>query len=353
MNARQRRPTYVAAVVLACVFGLLAACSDEGDRRELRGGTMGTTWSVVYANKPGVSPDSLRRLIQADLDGLNQSLSTYIPESEISLLNERALKSATVVSPMFAEVLEAALAIGEQTNGAYDVTVGPLIDLWGFGSRGMDDRVPDRAAIDEAKAVVGAGSLGWDRASRQLSKPAGLRIDFSSIAKGYAVDRLASLLKVAGLEDFLVEIGGEIRASGERPGGGAWRLAVESPRRETGGIIEVLALRDVAVATSGDYRNYFEVDGKRYSHLVDPRTGYPVSHDLVSVTVVHQNCMQADAWATALIVLGREEAMALATELDLAIYLVASDGDQLTVEYSDAFSSYLAISRGAGSEPGG
>ena len=156
------------------------------------------------------------------------------------------------------------------------------------------------------------------------------------------MDRLAELLESAGVTDYLAEIGGELRAAGQRPGGGPWRLAIEAPRPVGAPVIGALAVNDAAVATSGDYRNYFEVDGVRYSHLVDPRSGYPVAHDLVSVTVVHDNCMEADAWATALIVLGRERALALAREQGLAVYAVARDGDDLAVEYTDAFAAFLA-----------
>ena len=345
----RRAARWLALCLAVCA---LAACDSGNQRRELRGGTMGTTWSVVYADPGHIDPRSLRGSIESELEALNGALSTYLPDSEISRLNEAAETAETTLSPRFAAVLETALAISAATDGAYDVTVGPLVDLWGFGAGAGRDRVPAAAEIEAALARVGVGRIDWDPSSAVLRKPAGVRIDLSSIAKGYAVDRLAALLAAAGLEDFLVEIGGELRVQGERPGGGPWRLAIESPRPSAGRVIDALALTSGAVATSGDYRNYFEVDGQRYSHLVDPRSGYPVAHELVSVTVVHEDCMQADAWATALIVLGREAAMATARREGLAAYFVSRDGDQLTVDYTDSFAGYLAAQQGDSGSPG-
>lgn len=227
-----------------------------------------------------------------------------------------------------------------QTKGAYDITVGPLVDLWGFGAPAVGDRVPEPAAIQAALERVGRDKLRWEGGA--LHREADVRVDFSSVAKGYAVDRLTALLLEAGLQDTLVEIGGELRATGNRPEGGPWMLAVESPDMSQGRFVEAIAASDIAVATSGDYRNYFEIDGIRYSHLVDPRTGYPVEHQLVSVTVLHKECMFADAYATALIVLGVEAARELAAALDLAVLFVSRAEDGLEVQYSPAFERYVS-----------
>lgn len=316
----------------------------------LRGATMGTTWSVVYnAEAPALPAERIQGMIEAQLAAINQALSTYIDDSEISRIN-RGTGSAgagglheVTLSPAFATVLSRALQISAATGGAYDVTVGPLVDLWGFGRGAVQDRVPAPEEIESAREDVGYGQLVWDAPTRQLTKPGSVRIDLSSIAKGFAVDKVATVVESAGISSYLVEIGGELRSAGERPGGGPWRLAIESPGAERTGVIGALAVNDAAVATSGDYRNYFEIDGVRYSHLVDPRSGYPVTHDLVSVTVVHDDCMTADAWATALIVLGRTEALAVAEAQGLAAYLVAREGGELAVEYTDAFTRYLAV----------
>ena len=318
----------------------LAACDRGPERVVLRGATMGTTWSVIYRAEPALSPGDLQAQIEAELQAINAALSTYIPDSEISRLNATAGVFEGRLSERFAAVLEAALETGRITDGAYDVTVGPLVELWGFGADEFSGAVPEPEAIAEARRAVGAGRLLWDASSRTLRRPAGMRIDLSSIAKGYAVDRLAGLLEASGVVDSLVEIGGELRASGERPEGGAWRLAVESPDPAEQRFVEALALNDAAVATSGDYRNYFEVDGRRYSHLVDPRTGYPVSHELVSVTVIDESCMTADALATALIVMGLDDGLALARARGIAAHFVTRGTDGLAVHYTDEFDVY-------------
>lgn len=323
--------------LLACLFG----CTDGPTREVLRGSTMGTTWSVIYAANDNADRELLNKQMTRELESINQSLSTYIRESEISRLNAMPDQTPVELSDHFSLVLSEALDISEVTAGAYDVTVGPLVDLWGFGPGEFTDAVPSSAAIRGALARVGSGKLRWQPDSKQLSRPPGVRVDMSSIAKGYAVDRLTEILREQGIDSALVEIGGELRAIGGRPEGGAWRLAVESPEPSEGRFIEALNVENMAVATSGDYRNYFEVDGVRYSHLVDPRTGYPVTHELVSVTVVDANCMRADALATALIVLGLDDAMALAERLDLAAYFVSRSAEQLEVHYTSSFGVYL------------
>jgi len=318
----------------------LAGCDRASDRVVLRGATMGTTWSVIYRADPALEPQRLKAQIETELRALNAALSTYIPDSEISRLNAAPGDFEGRLSERFAAVLDAALETSRLTGGAYDVTVGPLVDLWGFGADEFTGAVPAPEAIVEARRAVGAGRLAWEASSRTLRRPAGVRIDLSSIAKGYAVDRLAGLLAGHGVVDSLVEIGGELRASGQRPEGGPWRLAVESPDPAERRFVEALALNDAAVATSGDYRNYFEVDGRRYSHLVDPRTGYPVSHEVVSVTVIDASCMTADALATALIVMGLDDGLALARARGIAAHFVTRGTDGLAVHYTDEFDVY-------------
>jgi len=325
------------------MLALLSGCSEKPQRAVLTGATMGTTWSVVYGDPETVSAAELQTRIEEELTQINAAFSTYIADSEVSSLNAQPGGGAVVLSPRFAEVLTAALAVGDLTDGAYDITVGPLIELWGFGSREFSGEVPAAERIADARSLVGSKQMRWNPADRTLERPEGMRIDLSSIAKGYAVDRLSVLLADAGLRNTLVEIGGELRATGERPEGGPWRLAIESPDPSAGRFVDALALENGAVATSGDYRNFFEVEGRRYSHLVDPRTGYPVSHELVSVTVVHENCMTADALATALIVMGRGEAQALAEAEGLAAQFVSREGDGLEVHYTDEFAAFRAV----------
>ncbi|MEM1191112.1 MAG: FAD:protein FMN transferase [Pseudomonadota bacterium] len=326
--------------MLVVLVAPLGGCERSPERVVLRGATMGTTWSVTYGGDAGLSPDAARSLIEEELVVLNDVLSTYLPDSEISRLNAMAGDADVQLSERFADVLDDALAWSQATGGAYDVTVGPLVELWGFGAAEFTGVVPQTDAIEAARSLVGAQRLIWDRNTRRLQRPAGIRIDLSSIAKGYAVDRLSGLLAEQGVSSSLVEIGGELRARGERPEGGAWRLAVESPDPGESRFIDALSVVNASVATSGDYRNFFEVEGRRYSHLVDPRTGFPVNHELVSVTVVHEKCMVADALATALIVMGLDGALALAEERDLAAHFVTRDDEGLAVHYTDAFRLY-------------
>ena len=328
------------ATLLLLFTAVLAGCEQAPERIVLRGATMGTTWSVAYGGGEGLEAETARELIEEELVVINDVLSTYLPDSEISRLNTTAGDADVQLSERFAEVLDSALAWSRATDGAYDVTVGPLVELWGFGAADFTGEVPSPDAIETARSSVGADRLVWDANTRRLQRPAGIRIDLSSIAKGYAVDRLSELLAGQGVTSSLVEIGGELRARGERPEGGAWRLAVESPDPSESRFIDALSVINASVATSGDYRNYFEVDGRRYSHLVDPRTGFPVTHELVSVTVVHDQCMVADALATALIVMGLEDALALAEERGMAAHFVTRDGDGLAVHYTEAFKPY-------------
>jgi thiamine biosynthesis lipoprotein len=224
-------------------------------------------------------------------------------------------------------VLDRSLRISRETGGAFDVTVGPLVDLWGFGPGG-ERRRPATAAIDAALARVGSGALETRAAPPAIRRRApGLRIDLSAVAKGYAVDRVAALVDGVGADGFLVDVGGELRAGGTNPDGGPWRVAVERPRAAELAPPCVLELEDAAVATSGDAHAFFEEDGTRYSHVVDPRTGRPVANDVAAVTVVAGSAMEADALATALMVLGPDEGARLAEREGLAArFLVRAGG---------------------------
>lgn len=299
---------------------------------------MGTTWHVTYTGE--AEEAALREAIGATLESVNESMSTYRPDSEISRVNASAPGDPIALSAAFSEVLGAALDVGARSQGAYDVTVAPLVDLWGFGAGSAADwSLPSTAQVRAVLGRVGQSALVWHPEQGTLIRHGRVSLDFSSIAKGYAVDRVAGVLEDAGVVNYLVEVGGEMRVSGTSPRGDAWRIAVEKPMAGQRGIAEALVVTDIAVATSGDYRNYVEIDGTRYSHTLDPRTGYPVTHDLVSVTVLHERCMMADAWATALIVAGPEEAMRLAKVNDLAVYMMTRRDDALEAQVSPAFAA--------------
>jgi thiamine biosynthesis lipoprotein len=321
------------------VFSLLglAGCDSRPEIIKLSGTKMGTSYHItVVADQP--APDGLADRIEAVLNEVDQSMSTYKADSEISHFNRLDVAVTQMISPQFADVLDVSKLIWQQTGGAFDPTVGPLVDMWGFGPEPTGDVIPEDEQIASALENIGYQHLNIDL--QTISKAAPIRLDLSAVAKGYAVDQIADLLEILALPDYLVEVGGEMRLGGSNPKGQPWRIAVELPAMmpQAQRVIEAY---DVAIATSGDYRNYFEKDGVRYSHTIDPRTGRPIRHSLASVTVVGKTCAEADAWATALMVMGEEQGMLLADHLGLAIYMLVKDGEDFRAINSKAFEPYL------------
>ena len=330
--------------VVLLLLAALAGCGQDRDAVQLSGRTMGTAWHVTYLPDPAatrVTAQAAQDAIEAALERVNSAMSTYREDSEISAINRLPVGEALTVSEDFATVLDAGLAIGRASEGAYDVTVGPLVRLWGFGPDGDIEQLPSAERIAEQRLMVGQQDLAWDVAQRRLAKPAPRELDFSSIAKGYAVDLVAEALAQLRIGDYLVEVGGEMRVAGLSPRGDAWRVAIELPDPGRRAVERAISLSQGAVATSGDYRNFFELGGERYSHSIDPRTGYPVRHDLVSVTVIHDSAMWADGWATALTVLGMPAALRVAEAQGLAVYLLQRDGEGFASSHSAAFTRYL------------
>lgn len=322
------RIIWCAAVSLAA--GLCASCSGAAPALAFSGATMGTSYSVTVADRPAsMDPEALRAGVEEVLERIETSMSTWREDSELSRFNRLRSADWVPVSPALAEVVAVAQELSRATGGAFDVTVGPLVDLWGFGPRGGVAQVPGPAAIAEARARVGYARLHVRRDPPALRKTLPeLEVDLSAIAKGYGVDAVASWLQAQGLTDFLVEIGGEVVARGERAGGGPWRVGIERPEPGATGVQRVVLLRDRALATSGDYRNYFEIDGIRYAHAIEPSTGRPVRHPPAAVSVMAPDCMTADAWATALMVLGRERGVPLARAHGLEVLVTEMrDGD--------------------------
>ncbi|MEZ5572323.1 MAG: FAD:protein FMN transferase [Halioglobus sp.] len=303
---------------------------------------MGTSWHVSYI-PADESPNEgrLRAGIEDQLEKVNRDMSTYREDSEIRQFSAAATDTWITPSADFYRVLTTALDVGTKSEGAYDITVAPLVDLWGFGPDGSISQPPSDQRINEIRARVGQRQLRVDAERRRVMKLRELSLDFSSLAKGYAVDQVAEWLRTQGVSRFVVEVGGEMRLSGLSGRGDPWRIAIERPESDDRAVAATMHLTDVAVATSGDYRNYFEANGHHYSHTIDPRTGYPVAHDLVSVTVVHPSCMLADAWATALTVLGADRAMAVAQEQGLAVYFIRRVDDGFVHSQTPSFSGYL------------
>jgi thiamine biosynthesis lipoprotein len=327
---------------MICLLG----CDGRPAAVQLVGDTMGTTWHVTYIDVPGVpGEDRIQQGIEERLSEVDRSMSTYRADSEINQFNSGAVGVPFNASGDFYQVLATAMNIGQQSEGAYDVTVAPLVDLWGFGPEGAVAKPPSAAAIEERLVQVGQDKLDLDDNGITVHKLSPLTVDFSSLAKGFAVDRLAQWLLEQGIARFLVEVGGEMRLSGLSGRGDPWHVAIEQPDSVGRAVAVAMSVTDNAVATSGDYRNYFEVAGQRYSHSIDPRTGYPVAHDLVSVTVVHSSAAQADAWATALTVLGAERAMAVAQAQALAVYFIRGTDDGFVHSHTPAFEPFLSDSK--------
>lgn len=300
---------------------------------------MGTFYEVTFAPPSDeVDPASLQQLIDELLAAINKEMSTYDPTSEISKFNESQDTEWFEVSPRFAQVVYHSLQICELTEGAFDPTVGPLVDLWHFGSKIEDRTIPTEEQIQATLENCGYQSLEVraDPPALRKTKP-GLRLDLSAVAKGFAVDEVSRLLSAQGLKNHLVNIGGEIVARGWRGPDQRWRLAIEKPRQERETIQLKIEVTSTAMATSGNYRNFYEIDGVRYAHTINPATGYPVQHELLSATVLTEDCMTADALATAMMVMGTERAEAFLYEHLLAGYLISERDGELQTSASPIF----------------
>lgn len=307
----------------------------------LNGETMGTSWSVkLAAEQPA---EDLHAAIRHELDTVVAQMSHWEPDSDLCRFNRAPAASWHVLPPAFFEVLSYALEVARDTDGAYDPAVGALVNLWGFGPVNRHDQ-PGFSAPADAQVQALIARPGWrhielDPALRRARQPGGALLDFSSVAKGYAVDRVAGLLERRGVRDYLVEVGGELRGAGMKPDGQPWWVALEQP--EQGGASTLLALHGLAVATSGDYRRFYRLGDRRCPHTLDPRTGYPIDNRIASVTLIHPQCMAADALSTALTVLGVERGMCFAESRMLAARFLVRDGDRLVEHTSSAFLEML------------
>ncbi|MDE0224253.1 MAG: FAD:protein FMN transferase [Gammaproteobacteria bacterium] len=295
---------------------------------------MGTSYRVVARCPEALDSDH----IDVVLAGVNASMSNWDVDSEVSRFNSLPVGEWMTLSPPLAEVVETALALSGMSDGAFDVTVGALVDVWGFGPNPARD-FPDDAEIETALARTGYRHL--ELVDSRLRKTRDVRIDLSAIAKGYGVDAMAAAVAGQGCTDYLVEIGGEVRVQGHSPRGRSWRLGIEAPDG-SGSAHRVVTMNRGAIATSGDYRNFFEHDGKQYSHTIDPRLGTPVEHVLASATVVHASAMWADGYATLIAVLGPEAGLAFAESRDLAAYLLVRREDRLESRATTAMAALLA-----------
>lgn len=328
----------VLLILLAAIVYRLAAFTPE--LVSFSGPTMGTTYTVkFYTTEDYESSWRVKENIDELLLKVNKSMSTYDTQSELSLFNKSPSQQVTKISDELAFVIDKALLISTMTNGEYDVTIGPLVNLWGFGPGKLEDKVPSDASIMEAKRNVGYQFLSLQ--DGELVKSRDIYVDLSSIAKGYGVDVLAEFLDTKGITSYLVEVGGEIKAKGVKPDESPWRVAIESPAGGLNMAEKVLSLNNAAMATSGDYRNYFEKNGVRYSHTISPTTGKPITHRLASVSVIAETATMADGFSTAISVLGPELGYKFAQENGIAAYIIMKTDSGFESKYSDSFNAYL------------
>lgn len=333
MTAAFPRPAHL--LLAGALLALLAACDRKAFQR-YGGSTMGTYYEVTARCPVDVGP-----VIAAELEAVNDEMSTYLPDSTLSRFNSAPADTWFPVERSLAEVVAAAEALHRESGGAFDVTVGPLVNLWGFGPT-ESLGIPDREAVEATLEGIGHEHLQVRFDPPALRKRRALYVDLSAIAKGHGVDRVVNRLEEQDCDALLVDVGGEVRATGESPSGRAWRIGVEVPDPESqGGVQRVIELDGGALATSGDYRNFIESDGRRYSHTIDPRTGYPVDHGLASVTVLHPSAMWADGYATLLNVLGPEEGLAFARSRQLAVLMVVRTDSGFRERYTPELDASL------------
>ncbi len=332
--------------LLACLL-VVAGCGEPQAKRRtfvFEGPTMGTVYQVKVVREalPEARRKQLEETIRGELDTVNGLMSTYLDDSELTRFNRHSETAPFAVSEATGRVFQAAQEVSRVSGGALDVTIGPLVNAWGFGP-GSD--VPDRPPpemSDEEIAVL-RGRIGFEKLELSeepwaIRKAQGdLYCDLSALAKGYAVDRMTEALAALGETDVMAEIGGEVRALGANDRGQAWRIGIERPQFTRGAVQRIVPLDSAALATSGDYRNYREFDGERVSHIMDPRTGRPIRHRLASVSVVHETCMMADAWSTALMVMGLDEGHELAEREGLAALFLVREGDGFREVATPAF----------------
>ncbi len=337
------------SIFVLTLLVFLSGCFPSNDLQTqevlLQGRTMGTTYNIKVVVDPKVQ-DTVK--LQAEIDKLlkqlNQEMSTYIPDSELSLFNQSTSLESVNISTGLARVIAEAIRLGNLSGGKLDVTVGPLVNLWGFGPEYRPETVPSEQDLSAARARIGLENLtlSGNKLSKKIPT---LYVDLSTIAKGYGVDLVAEYIEKQGIANYLVEIGGEMRLHGFKHTGELWHIAIEKPILDSSGVQravqQVIVPKDNAVATSGDYRNYYEVDGQRFSHIIDPATGSPINHKLVSVTVIHPSSMTADGLSTAMMVMGEEGALAFAEKHGLAAYIIAKSENGFVEQSTVKFMQYL------------
>ena len=330
--------------ILIIIFLMIGtgACQNNNYKIVLINGfTMGTTYSIkIKTADTVVNQEKIRAGIEKILLEINQKMSTYIVDSELSVINFSNSLDSNLISDDLFKVISHANTISKTTNGAFDITVGPLVNLWGFGPNKSENKIPPNEEIELIKKNIGYKKIYLNKETTSIKKlHPDLYVDLSGIAKGFAVDKIALYLNSYNLENYLVEIGGELIAKGTNEDNEVWQIGIENPNNN---LAKIIGLKDIAMATSGDYRNYFEKNGVRYSHTINPNTGKPIKHKLASVTVLDKTAMNADALATAFMVLGPAKTIELANELKIGVYLIIKNDENFYEEYNEYFEPFIS-----------
>ena len=325
------------------IFIIFISCQHNENQiaYSISGSTMGTTYSIKFVDIDGSADlPVIQENVDTILAKVNRQMSTYIKTSEISLFNSFKDTTWFKVSHDFAVVLKESIEIYKQTDGYYDITIGPLVNLWGFGPDFTSNVIPKSDLIKKARKLVGAFNIKVDTTNNLIKKRIpDLYCDLSSIAKGFGVDKVGIYLDNIKINNYMVEIGGEVRAKGLNENNEKWRIGISTPLSD--GLQKIISISNISVATSGDYLNYFEKEGVRYSHLIDSKTGKPIKHNLASVTVLNKNCSSADALATAINVMGPTIGYNFALDKKLPIFMIVRVGNDFVEKMTPEFEKFI------------
>jgi thiamine biosynthesis lipoprotein len=321
---------------LVTLIVMLSACGNGDSMESFGGPTMGSTYSIKYVRHASLpAAADVRVEVEKILADIDRQLSTYRSDSDIERFNDLPANRCQKIPASILKLIRVGEQLSEQSEGSYDLTVEPLLNLWGFGPQGREEKVPAEQALAQARQRVGYQHLRIE--GDQLCKDAAVEVDFNSIAAGYAVDTIAARLEALGIHDYLAEATGELKAAGKKLDGSPWRIALEEPRDDQQVAERIVAVDGFGLSTSGDYRNYFEQDGRRYSHTFDARSGAPVSHSLASVTVIHPSALMADGLSTLLLILGPERGWDYAEKHDIGAFFVIRADTGFVTRTSHAF----------------
>lgn len=338
--------TFTKGLLLSSVITLLSACNKPQSRPQIdiNGKTMGTFYSVKVSGDIAISKEQLQHQIDTLLEQANDDISTYRADSVLSRFNHSHSTNPQAIPRGMANIILMAQRIGRDTGGAIDITIGPLINLWGFGSDKRPVKVPTQQQIAAAQKKVGLQHLNLFSGSRgewlQKDLP-GMYVDLSTLGEGYGTDELVRLMTRNGITNYLVLVGGAVSAHGVNSQGKPWRVAIQKPTDRENAVQALVDLQGYSISTAGSYRNYFELDGQHYSHIIDPSTSKPIQHRLVSATVIASSALEADGWDTGLMVLDTEKALQLAQERGLAAYLISKTNDGFSTVMTPQFKAFL------------